>query len=464
MSKGKLKEISKQSLANSLEKRLRLRLRFVSLVERLHQLFGTFPDCRRGTNQSKEFNDAAMGAFALFYTQSPSFLSYQKLMRDSEGMDNGQSMFGINELLSDNHIRNLMDEVPSQRIFPFFLQLYDDLKQSGYMDAFRSYNGNLLLGLDGTQYFSSKKICCESCCQRRVVNEKSQKVTITYHHSVVMAAFVHAGLGQVISLPPEFIIQQDGTTKQDCELNASRRWLSQFGERIAADGVTILGDDLYCHHDFCRQLLAYGFDFILSCKPTSHLTLYEYVRLLEDQIVCKEHRYWTGRRWLVDKTRYLNGVPLRDSKDAQEVNWFEHNTVVEETGEVIFHNAWATNFMLNEDNIDQIVVDARARWKVENENNNVLKTKGYHLEHNFGHGKKYLSQVFLAFNILAFLIHTIQELVDAKYQRLYKAIGNRKTFFNDIKTLTRYMYFSSWESLIVFMLKGLKLPIPPDTS
>ena len=332
MSKGKLKEISKQSLANSLEKRLRLRLRFVSLVERLHQLFGTFPDCRRGTNQSKEFNDAAMGAFALFYTQSPSFLSYQKLMRDSEGMDNAQSMFGINELLSDNHIRNLMDEVPPQRIFPFFLQLYGDLKQSGYMDAFRSYIGNLLLGLDGTQYFSSKKICCESCCQRRSVKEKSQKVTITYHHSVVMAAFVHAGLGQVISLPPEVIIQQDGTTKQDCELNASRRWLSQFGERIAADGVTILGDDLYCHHDFCRQLLAYGFDFILSCKPTSHLTLYEYVRLLEDQIVCKEHRYWTGRRWLVDKTRYLNGVPLRDSKDAQEVNWFEHSTVVEETG------------------------------------------------------------------------------------------------------------------------------------
>jgi hypothetical protein len=166
----------------------------------------------------------------------------------------------------------------------------------------------------------------------------------------------------------------------------------------------------------------------------------------------------------VDKTRYLNGVPLRDGKDAQEANWFEHSTVVEETGEVIFHNTWATNFKLNQDNIDQLVVDARARWKIENENNNVLKTKGYHLEHNFGHGKKYLSQVFLTFNILAFLIHTIQELVDAKYQRLYKAIANRKTFFNDIKTLTKYMYFSSWENLIVFMLKGLKLPIPPDSS
>lgn len=455
--------MSRQSLADSLEKKNRLRLSFASLVVRLHQLFGMFPDRRRGSNQSKRFNDAAMGAFALFYTQSPSFLSYQKLMRDSEGMDNARSMFGIDELLSDNHIRNLMDEVPPQRVFPFFLQLFDDLKQCGHMEGFRSYNDNLLLGLDGTQYFSSKKICCESCCQRRVVSEKTQKVTVTYHHSVVMAAFVHPEHGQVISLPPEFIIQQDGTDKQDCELNATRRWLGQFGESIAADGVTILGDDLYCHHDFCRQLLGYGFDFILSCKPTSHQTLYEYVKLLDDQIVYREHRYWTGRRWLVDKTRYLNGVPLRDGKDAQEVNWFEYSTVVEETGEIIYHNTWATNLRITSENINQLVTDGRARWKIENENNNVLKTKGYHLEHNFGHGEKHLSQVFLTFNILAFLIHTIQELVDAKYQRLYKAIGNRKTFFNDIKTLTRYMYFASWEHLIIFMLKGLKLPIP-DTS
>jgi hypothetical protein len=463
MSKGKLKKNSNQSLAASLEKKRSIRLSFVSLVERLHQLFETFPDCRQGSNQSKQFRDAAMGAFALFYTQSPSFLSYQKLMRDTEGSDNAQSLFGICDLLSDNHIRNLMDEVPPNLIFPFFLELFDDLKKSGHMDGFRSYNGNLLLGLDGTQHFSSKKICCESCCQRRVVSEKTKKVTITYHHSVVMAALVHPEHGQVISLPPEFIIQQDGSEKQDCELNATRRWLGQHGASLAAEGVTILGDDLYCHHDFCRQLLAYGFDFILSCKPTSHSTLYEYVELLAEQVVCKEHRHWTGRRWLVEKSRYLNGVPLRDGKDAQEVNWFEHRTVVEETGEVIFHNTWATNLKITPENIEQLVTDGRARWKIENENNNVLKTKGYHLEHNFGHGQKYLSQLFLTFNILAFLIHTIQELTDAKFQRLYKAIGNRKTFFNDIKTLTRYMYFSSWEHLIVFMLKGLKLPIP-DTS
>jgi hypothetical protein len=35
-------------------------------------------------------------------------------------------------------------------------------------------------------------------------------------------------------------------------------------------------------------------------------------------------------------------------------------------------------------NVTELVASGRARWKTENENHNVLKTKGYHLEHNFG--------------------------------------------------------------------------------
>jgi len=66
-------------------------------------------------------------------------------------------------------------------------------------------------------------------------------------------------------------------------------------------------------------------------------------------------------------------------------------------------------------------------------------------------------------NILAFLSHTVLEIVDAKYRRLRMAIKNRKIFFDDIRALTRYMYFTSWDQMMTFMLKGLKLPIP-DTS
>jgi hypothetical protein len=45
-----------------------------------------------------------------------------------------------------------------------------------------------------------------------------------------------------------------------------------------------------------------------------------------------------------------------------------------------------TNHRLTVDNVRDIVPAGREPWKIENANNNVLKTKGYHLEHNFGHG------------------------------------------------------------------------------
>ena len=89
--------------------------------------------------------------------------------------------------------------------------------------------------------------------------------------------------------------------------------------------------------------------------------------------------------------------------------------------------------------------------KLKNENNNILKTKGYHLEHNFGHGKRYLSNTLLTLNLLAFLFHTVLEMFDDTYRRIREDLPTRKTFFDDIRALTRYMFFDSWEVMLAFM-------------
>lgn len=62
----------------------------------------------------------------------------------------------VNPFLSENHIRDLMNEMPDHQIVPFSLELFNDLNELGYLDDFRSYYDNLLLRLQGTQYFSSK--------------------------------------------------------------------------------------------------------------------------------------------------------------------------------------------------------------------------------------------------------------------------------------------------------------------
>ena len=101
---------------------------------------------------------------------------------------------------------------------------------------------------------------------------------------------------------------------------------------------------------------------------------------------------------------------------------------------------------------------------MKTKNNNTLKTKGYNLEHNFGHGHQHLASLLATLNILSFLFHTVLDWLDQKYRLLRAHLPTRKTFFEDLRALTRYMYFDSWDHLLTFMLQGLELEIPPNSS
>ena len=396
-----------------------------------------------------------MSAFSVFFTQTPSFLAYQRMMEGSKGKSNAQSLFGVHQIPSDNQIRNLLDPVPPEQVFPVFEEILQVLEQQGQLEGFRSIAGTLLMALDGTEYFRSSHIHCASCSTQPLTTGETH-----YFHSVVTPVIVCPGRSQVIPLVPEFIVPQDGHDKQDCETAAAKRWLSQHGQRFSPLKVTVLGDDLYCHQPLCQKLLEQQFNFILVCRPESHTTLYEHLEGIDLPTVTTKR--WTGNVEETYTYRYLNGVPLRDSEDALLVNWCEL-TVTRADGKVTYKNAFATNHTLNDDTVAEVVLAGRARWKVENENNNTLKTKGYNLEHNFGHGKQHLSSLLATLNILSLLFHTALELLDQKYKLLRSHLPTRKTFFDDLRALTRYMYFDSWDHLLTFMLEGLELEIPPNT-
>jgi len=167
---------------------------------------------------------------------------------------------------------------------------------------------------------------------------------------------------------------------------------------------------------------------------------------------------WTGKKKLRKQYRFVNQVPLRNTNDALLVNWCEL-TITDEESHVIYRNSFATDYPLDRKNIKQTIEAGRTRWKVENENNNTLKTKDYNFKHNFGHGKKHLSSLLASLNILAFLVHTVLEWFDQCYALVRNSLASRKTFFDDLRALTRYMVFDSWQKLMEFMQGGLDIPV-----
>jgi hypothetical protein len=429
------------------------RLSFDDVLAILMTTFKQLADGRTGKNIHYPLCDAALAAFGVFFTQSPSFLAYQRDMQRRKGQSNARSLFGVEEIPSDQQIRNLLDPIAPEQVGAPFWSVLERLKGAKVVDEAFQFEGGWLCSLDGTQYFSSSTIHCPNCTVT-VHNE-----TPHYSHTVLIPALVMPDKSEVLVLEPEFIVPQDGAVKQDCERNAAKRWVKRNAGHFAGQRVTLLADDLHCNQPFCELLSDHHLDFVMTCKPDSHEALYTELALLEKlgAVTQFTDRLWTGRgheRWTY---RFVNHVPMRAGAKALYVNWCQLTIVNEASGLVLYRNAFATNHEISEHTVRVLIRAGRTRWKIENENNNVLKNQGYHLEHNYGHGHQHLSTMMVTLALLAFLCHTVLQLCDANYQRLRAELGARRTFFDDIRTLTRYFFFPSWTQLLSFMLIQLEL-------
>lgn len=87
-------------------------------------------------------------------------------MEGSKGKSNAQSLFGVHQMPSDNHIRDLLDPVKPEQVLTVFEEILQVLEQLGQLRGLRSVADTLLMALDGTEYFSSSQIHCPRCSTR----------------------------------------------------------------------------------------------------------------------------------------------------------------------------------------------------------------------------------------------------------------------------------------------------------
>jgi hypothetical protein len=266
------------------------------------------PDCRTGENFLYFIADIGLSAFSVFFTQCPSFLSYQQAMELSRGRNNASSLFQIQRIPCDNHIRQMLDPVEPSHFFCLFDDRHQAFDQTGVLEAMRAVGGTRLVALDATWYFSSssKNIHCPNCSHIEHANGQ-----LTHYHSTITPVIVSPGHSQVVPLRPEFITPQDGHEKQDCEIAAAKCWLQAHAQRYSTGNDTLRGDDLYAHQPFCRHVLLHNFHFFFICKPTSHSYLYKWVEALEagrDLHTIKALS--KGNRWEHHRYQWANGLLL----------------------------------------------------------------------------------------------------------------------------------------------------------
>jgi hypothetical protein len=424
------------------------------LLGSLRRCLDGFPDKRRGTNTTYRMADFGMAAFSAFFMQSPSFLDHQRRLENGHARSNCQTLFDIPKIPTDNQIRDMLDAAEPELLYPVFAEPVAILEGvNGGLDKFQRLGGHVLIALDGTEYFSSKKIHCHNCSTRQRGKGETE-----YFHATLGATLVAPGHDKVIPLEPEFIAPQDGAEKQDCENAAAKRWLAAHGAQYARLNPIYLGDDLFSRQPLCEAVRAVNGHFIFVCKPSSHPLIQEYIAggdLQTHEVTVKR-----GKNKILHRYRWIHKVPLRDGKDAREVNWFEIE-IVNPHGEVTYRNSFITDLAIGANNVAELAACGRARWKIENESFNVLKTKGYNLEHNFGHGKENLAAVLVTLNLLAFAFHTVVELTEELWRRALDIRGTRVGFFSKLREITALVIFPSWRTLFETLTFKISLVLPP---
>lgn len=193
-----------------------------------------------------------------------------------------------------------------------------------------------------------------------------------------------------------------------------------------------------------EAIRAGGGSFILTCKPSSHKTITEYLEGADLESHCDVVRQ-PGKKSTFTY-RWLTDVPLRDSKDALIVNWFSVE-IQDGKGRTTYRNSFITDLPVSAETVAELAACGRARRKIENETFNVLKNGGYNLEHNFGHGTKTLANLLVSLNLLAFSFHSVAHIAVLAWKNAVAARGASYRFFEHLRTITAYVIFPGWDAL-----------------
>jgi hypothetical protein len=406
-----------------------------ALVASVYQQFQKIPDPRKlSTTAPISFTDVLMSGLAVFGLKFPSLLQYDEHREVLDG--NLKTLYHIHRPPSDTYLRERLDELNPSFIRPAFKKIFAELQRGKCLEGFEFFEGHYLLSIDGTSEFSSSKVCCEQCCKK-----EHKDGSVTYYHQMLGACIVHPERSNVIPLCPETIQNGDGAEKNDCERNAAKRFIENFKREHPHLKAIIIADGIASNAPYVRLLGENQMQYILGAKPGDHKFLFD----LADASDETEHCEVLDDKGFLHQFRYINDVALNKSNPDVRVNFLEYMQTDPKGKEILF--SWVTNIRINQHNVFTLMRGGRARWKIENETFNTLKNLGYNFEHNYGHGKKYLSTILCLLMLLAFLIDQVQGIACSLFQTVKKQAGSYSSLWEKLRVLFQFLSIPSWEWL-----------------
>ena len=418
-----------------------------ALFRLLHENFARITDA--GADDVEiPLDDALMSAFAMFSLKAPSLLSFDK--QRAEGTV--KTIYGLDRVPCDTRMRERLDLVAPESLRHAFTLGLRQLQRGKALEPMVFLDGHSVVALDGTGYFSSKPIHCNSCLHKEHRNGQ-----VTYYHQRLGAAIIHPDFRAVIPLMPEPIVQQDGTTKNDGERNAAKRCITRLRQDHPHLKCIITEDALSANAPHIETLHDYGCHYILGVKAGDHASLFKQVEAAAEAGGVSSYERHERAAGLVHRFRFGNDMPLNGSRKDVRGNFLEYWEVSQDQ---VQHVSWVTDLRVHRRNVYKLMRGGRARWKIENETFNTLKNQGDNFEHNYGHGEQNLSVVFAMLMMLAFLVDQTQQLCCNLFRAVWAKLGSKRQLWESMRSLFYTYALQSMRQRLEALFYGLQRPPP----
>ena len=410
--------------------------------------FNEVTDPRRD-NSSYTLPNLLNLAFAMFHLKDSSLSCFKE--QYSVRAENLERVYSVYSLPGDTALREGLDEVNPKELQDLFKPAVDFLKTRGVVKERRVLGGYTLVSVDGTGHYCSGVKGCPQCMVKNHSNGKT-----TYYHQLLGAVMVHPEQSTVFPVACEAIVKQDGRVKNDCELNACKRLIPQIRQTLGDEKIMAVFDALYLNGPHIQALSAEKMSYIIGSKGQTYVDV-QVQQLLKKGLLETVTWHEKGKKCTA---KFANRLMLNGQYQDILVNYFEYIEIDEKSGEQTFYSTWVTDIDINKQNIKELVLIARARWKIENETFNTLKNQGYHLEHNYGHGKKYLATNLAILTFLAFLTDQIAQHLDKDFQNAKTASKTFKSLWEKIRSIFYLIPTMSMNAIYRFIIIKKQINIP----
>ena len=341
--------------------------------------FDSIPDYR-GKRSSYQISEIVMAGVVLFLFKQGSRNQMNENREEQQFRSNYKALFGL-KLSQMDTVSDVMTKLETQHLESCCRHIVKYLLNKRTLHKFGLLGIYFNIAIDGSGAYTFDEEPYPTCPYK--TSKKGKK---KWYQNVLEAKLVCSN-GFSLSVGSQWLKNEDGHLKQDCEQKALKRLLEKLKEDFPKLPICILLDGLFACGPVIDKIKSKGWNYIIVWKDGKLKNVWEQLTdlRLEKQVERLEKEQIHNAKSKTDhKYEYSKASLTHKEHEFYYIRHEYHSTQVGSqsvTDKKQF--VFITSIVPNQANIKQLCQAGRMRWKIENEGFNTQKNNGFNLHHKY---------------------------------------------------------------------------------